>query len=184
MSTSISASCSDLPRASRGRVCATGTMTTSCRTGGSIAECVGDRGTGLAGQAHDLRRKSQAHVSPDRVDDALRLRERGRTRIAWCNKELLPGIDAAALGDPGGLQSWQQGVPSALDRSVKVHAIARGHAMPECSVHTCPCQAARSALTTCVASIETKARQNRDSTIDFRGWFPPTADTASTGDLP
>src|SRR5262249_60142393 len=54
----------------------------------------------LAGTAHKLRRKPQTHASPDRVDHTLRLRERNGTRIAGCNKALLPGIDSAALVIP------------------------------------------------------------------------------------
>ena len=55
------------------------------------------RRAGLARERLDLRWKEQPHFSPNGIHHALRLCERDRTLVAWCNETLLPRIDLAAL---------------------------------------------------------------------------------------
>ena len=74
-------------------------------------------------------------VSPDRVDHALRLartRSNPNRMVQRCSSS---ARRRGRVEDPGGPWSWQQEAPSAMDGSVEVQAITRGHAMPECSVY-------------------------------------------------
>jgi hypothetical protein len=58
---------------------------------------VGQSAASLARKTLDLWRKSQAHVDPDGVYHALRMRECDQGRVVWDDEALLPCIDFTAL---------------------------------------------------------------------------------------